>query len=292
MSKLFKSCLIMIFISSSLLAVDDGGEALKANLQETKIETYISNLERLSKERDFTDPVNLRKFSIAIKQFVELIQDLDVIDQRQLLSRLNKFTPEELKHIVLIKALETLPDELQCKIIHQKLSSISKLLWTLFPHQGQLIYNNDTELTEPLICTPDKKYIIYYKLDRQITVKNTVSDEIFYLSGHTEMITSLIYNPILQQIVSASKDNTIRIWCIESRKCIHTLNCSTYLKISSICCDPEGKYTTSAHSDGMLRIWDNTSGECLQSIRHQTKVSPISTITMSDKYIFGIDQPI
>ena len=54
---------------------------------------------------------------------------------------------------------------------------------------------------------------------------------------------------------SASYDQSIRIWNVESLTCLYIFN-RHYEPVNSISFDPSGRYLVSAALDGLLNIWE------------------------------------
>lgn len=44
------------------------------------------------------------------------------------------------------------------------------------------------------------------------------------LSGHASWVLSVAFSPDNQHFVSSSSDQTVRVWELSSRQCIHTFN--------------------------------------------------------------------
>lgn len=83
------------------------------------------------------------------------------------------------------------------------------------------------------------------------------------LRGHTSWVYSAEYSPDGKYIVSASNDNTIRIWDSSTGKCLRILkghkgsiNCAKYSK--------DGEKIVSASSDSTIRIWNAKTGKLLK----------------------------
>ena len=88
--------------------------------------------------------------------------------------------------------------------------------------------------------------------------------------GYRTDLHSVAYSPDGKYVVSGYgeyvstgheyRDNTVRIWDVESGIAIKTLNGHTK-EVSSVAYSPDGKYVVSGSSDGAVRIWDIVSGK-------------------------------
>jgi len=100
-----------------------------------------------------------------------------------------------------------------------------------------------------------------------ITV-NIFAQEPVPKSGHTGSVTSVVFSPDGEQIVSGSFDDQyIRIWDVATGQEIRTLmvndNSISYLNLS-----PDGKYIVAAStsSSGTINIWDRNTGKELRNV--------------------------
>ena len=78
-------------------------------------------------------------------------------------------------------------------------------------------------------------------------------EELDTLRGHAETITSLCYEPNSEFIVSASTDETVKIWDSQTGICLNTLEELGH--VSCVTCSYDGKYIL-AGSDRGLKVWD------------------------------------
>lgn len=85
------------------------------------------------------------------------------------------------------------------------------------------------------------------------------------LKGHDDhVITCLQFNHDSGIIVSGSDDNTLKVWCSQSGRCLRTLFGHTGGVWSSQL-SPEN-IVVSGSTDRTLRIWDAMSGKCLHTL--------------------------
>jgi WD40 repeat protein/DNA polymerase III delta prime subunit len=84
-------------------------------------------------------------------------------------------------------------------------------------------------------------------------------------TGHYEAVWGCAWSPDSRRIVSASSDNTLRIWDAQSGKLLVTLagHQDTVLRCAW---SPDSRRIVSASEDHMLRIWDAQSGKSLATL--------------------------
>lgn len=98
--------------------------------------------------------------------------------------------------------------------------------------------------------------------------KKTIITRVGQLNGHTSYISTLVVLPD-GRLASGSYDNTIRIWDIESRRCVATLTGHT-IGISSLQVLPDGRLASGSW-DNTIRIWDLKSHLCLAVLSEHTE---------------------
>ncbi|MBK6432769.1 MAG: hypothetical protein IPF85_18935, partial [Anaerolineae bacterium] len=82
------------------------------------------------------------------------------------------------------------------------------------------------------------------------------------LEGHTDIVRSAAYSPDGTRIVSASDDQSVRIWDGETGALLRTLEGHTD-RVLSAAYSPDGKRIVSASADQSVRIWVSTIEELL-----------------------------
>ena len=89
------------------------------------------------------------------------------------------------------------------------------------------------------------------------------------LKGHTSLVYSASFSPDGHRIVSASRDETVRIWNAATGECIRTLEGHAgYVFSASF--NPDGSRIVSASRDETVRIWDAATGECIRTLKGHT----------------------
>ena len=81
-----------------------------------------------------------------------------------------------------------------------------------------------------------------------------ISPTIHQLIGHTSGVTSAAFSPGGENIVSASWDNTVRVWSAETGELLQTLEGHTNA-VTSAAFSPGGENIVSTSADETLRLW-------------------------------------
>ncbi len=81
------------------------------------------------------------------------------------------------------------------------------------------------------------------------------------LEGHIYSVNSVVFSPNCNNVVTASSDETIRLWDIEFDKSVNKLvGHETIPDVVSY--SSNGEYMVSISPDGTARLWDAKLGEC------------------------------
>ena len=96
------------------------------------------------------------------------------------------------------------------------------------------------------------------------------------LRGHTNSVTDVVFSPDGRQIVSASVDNTLKIWDAANGRERQTLKGHTST-VRGVAFSPGGRRIVSASDDNTLKIWDAATGRELRTLKgHERLVSNIA----------------
>ena len=86
--------------------------------------------------------------------------------------------------------------------------------------------------------------------------------------GHTGSLTSAVYSPAGDKILSASWDKTVKEWDAATGECLRTLTGYTD-GVSSALYSPTGDKIVTASFDHTVKEWDTITGKCLQTHRKE-----------------------
>jgi WD40 repeat protein len=93
--------------------------------------------------------------------------------------------------------------------------------------------------------------VIAYEAQKSLT-----SWELEYtLTGHSDDVKSVAFSPDGKILASGSRDNTIKLWDVATRRLIATLTGHSF-GVISVAFSPDGKILVSGSSDRTIKLWD------------------------------------
>ncbi len=107
-----------------------------------------------------------------------------------------------------------------------------------------------------------------------------------YIGGHPRSIYDLLLHPSQPWLITASRDHTLRLWCLESLICLNIFRGHKDY-VDKVILHPDEKRIISAGRDGTLRLWDLITAKCLQIFSY--KDIAIYSIFANDDYIIAGD---
>ena len=113
--------------------------------------------------------------------------------------------------------------------------------------------------------------------------------ELLTLSGHTESVTSVVVYSDSTRAVSASRDQTLKVWDLQKGIELFTLRGHT-AAVNSVVVYSNGKRAISASDDRSLRIWNLDTGLELQTLlSHEDKVNAVAVYADGKRAVSASD---
>lgn len=95
-------------------------------------------------------------------------------------------------------------------------------------------------------------------------------------TGHTDYITAIAITSDGQTVISASNDNTLKVWDLTTNTLRHTLKGHTD-RVLALAITPDGHFAVSASRDKTLKLWDVANGiEIKTLIGHTSFVNSVA----------------
>ena len=106
------------------------------------------------------------------------------------------------------------------------------------------------------------------------------------LSGHSDSVFGVTVSPDGQYIISASSDNTLKVWEFGTGKELRTLSGHSD-SVNGVTVSPDGQYIISASWDNTLKVWELGTGKELRTLSgHSFSVSGV-TVSPDGQYIIS-----
>lgn len=87
------------------------------------------------------------------------------------------------------------------------------------------------------------------------------------LVGHTNYVWDVVITPDGRRVLSASNDQTVRMWDVASGNCLATFTGhSAFVCSVAVSCD--GGHVAAGAADGAIKVWNLTTGQLLAELSH------------------------
>ncbi len=96
------------------------------------------------------------------------------------------------------------------------------------------------------------------------------------LKGHSDLVNGVVVTPDGKSAVSASQDQTLKVWDLETGRVLRTLEGHSD-SVFCVAVTPDGKWAVSASRDATLKVWDLENGGALRTLEgHSSYVNGVA----------------
>ena len=104
------------------------------------------------------------------------------------------------------------------------------------------------------------------------------------LEGHLHSTWSVSFSPDGRYVASSSQDKTVKIWEIQTNKCVSTLEGHDD-SVLSVSFSPDGRYVASASTDKTVKIWEIQTNKCLSTLQGHTEMVNSVSFSSDGRYV-------
>eukprot|EP00392_Amoebophrya_sp_AT5.2_P019426 g20256.t1 len=94
------------------------------------------------------------------------------------------------------------------------------------------------------------------------------------LQGHKDIVRKIVYNPLMQGLISCSNDSEIKFWTLDGLEMNKLSGHESF--VFDVCTSATCLY--SGADDRLLKVWNMENSQCLQSILHSNTIWAVSTL--------------
>eukprot|EP00026_Physarum_polycephalum_P004558 Phypoly_transcript_04580.p1 GENE.Phypoly_transcript_04580~~Phypoly_transcript_04580.p1 ORF type:complete len:706 (+),score=74.26 Phypoly_transcript_04580:174-2120(+) len=125
----------------------------------------------------------------------------------------------------------------------------SKLLWEL--------PNDELEKARSLVISPTNLIFAVASNNFGIFVRSTKDGSLLReLTGHSDLVESMVFSPRDEMLISASHDGSVRIWRVSDGSQIHSIQAEHKKYVISLTMSPCGKHLLTSDLSGKFNVWD------------------------------------
>jgi WD40 repeat protein len=117
----------------------------------------------------------------------------------------------------------------------------------------------------------------------------TTGKRLHTLKGHKDKVSSVVFSPKGDMLVSGSMDSTIKLWKASTGELISTLGAELFFSaghkkaVTSLAFTSNGKQLVSGGADKTVKVWEVSTGKVLHTLTgHKDEITSIAVTTLYD----------
>ena len=138
--------------------------------------------------------------------------------------------------------------------------------YATFSPDGSLIVTTSWDKTACLWETPNRSLSLSKREGEPIETEAISSQSLAILIGHQGVVNYATFSPDGQRLVTASSDNTARVWEVETGQPLAILKGHTN-NVGYAAFSPDGEKVVTASWDNTARVWNAQTGELLMLLK-------------------------
>jgi WD40 repeat protein len=166
------------------------------------------------------------------------------------------------------------------------------LFWDLCQRQVEIALSLDDTAAHSLVLSQDGQILITGSY-RKIKVWHTSSHKskdaqpLHTLMGHSHIVNSLAISADAKLLVSGSRDQTIKIWQLETGELIRTLK-GHRDAVHAVALSPDEQIIASGSADNTIKLWHLATGELLATFTgHSNTVTALAFTASGEMLVSG-----
>ena len=139
-------------------------------------------------------------------------------------------------------------------------------------------------ITSAYLNTRSREMILGTHQLGMLEPKNIVATNNRCVVSHSRPVTAVLYNPLFDEIVTASEDAHVGVWDIRTGQKQMLFTVEKDVEITALSFDSTGRRLITGSRNGKTRVWNFNNGACLRTLASDESVE-ISSITCPKQYI-------
>jgi WD40 repeat protein len=128
----------------------------------------------------------------------------------------------------------------------------------------------------PHVVTAKPSAVVKSTSQPQVNSNQFIGNLLQTLKGHSFVVSSVAYSRDGQTLASASNDNTIKLWNVNTGNLLQTLEGHSN-SVNSVAYSPNGQTVASGSNDRTIKLWNVNTGKLLQTLKgHSYWVSSVA----------------